>query len=39
VDGTDFAEGEWISLNGSTGEVYAGRIATKDAELSATSAS
>jgi pyruvate,orthophosphate dikinase len=29
-----FAEGEWISLNGSTGEVYAGRIATKDAELS-----
>jgi pyruvate,orthophosphate dikinase len=29
-----FAEGEWISLNGSTGEVFAGRIATKDAELS-----
>ena len=27
-------EGEWISLNGSTGEVFAGRIATKDAELS-----
>ena len=29
-----FAEGEWISLNGSTGEVFAGRIATRDAELS-----
>jgi len=27
-------EGDWISLNGSTGEVYDGRIATKDAELS-----
>jgi pyruvate,orthophosphate dikinase len=39
VDGVDYAEGEWISLNGSTGEVYAGRIATKEAELSrATSA-
>ncbi len=29
-----FAEGEWISLNGSTGEVFAGQIATRDAELS-----
>ena len=29
-----FAEGEWLSLNGSTGEVFAGQIATKDAELS-----
>jgi pyruvate,orthophosphate dikinase len=29
-----YDEGEWISLNGSTGEVYAGRIATRDAELS-----
>ena len=29
-----FAEGEWISLNGSTGEVFAGQIATQDAELS-----
>ncbi|HRI17486.1 MAG TPA: pyruvate, phosphate dikinase, partial [Burkholderiaceae bacterium] len=27
-------EGEWLSLNGSTGEVFAGRIATRDAELS-----
>jgi len=29
-----FEEGEWISLNGSTGEVFAGRLATRDAELS-----
>jgi pyruvate,orthophosphate dikinase len=29
-----YAEGDWISLNGSTGEVFAGRIQTKDAELS-----
>ncbi len=27
-------EGDWVSLDGSTGEVYAGRIATRDAELS-----
>ncbi|MBL0148511.1 MAG: pyruvate, phosphate dikinase [Ideonella sp.] len=27
-------EGDWISLNGSTGEVYEGQIKTKDAELS-----
>ncbi len=27
-------EGDWISLNGSTGEVYDGRIATRDPELS-----
>ena len=27
-------EGAWLSLNGSTGEVFAGRIATTDAELS-----
>jgi pyruvate,orthophosphate dikinase len=27
-------EGDWLSLNGSTGEVFAGRIATRDAELS-----
>jgi pyruvate,orthophosphate dikinase len=31
---TVYAEGDWLSLNGSTGEVFAGRIATKDAELS-----
>jgi pyruvate,orthophosphate dikinase len=29
-----YAEGEWISLDGSTGEVYEGRIATREAELS-----
>jgi pyruvate,orthophosphate dikinase len=29
-----YEEGAWLSLNGSTGEVFAGRIATKDAELS-----
>jgi pyruvate,orthophosphate dikinase len=29
-----YGEGDWISLNGSTGEVFAGQIATKDAELS-----
>ncbi|MDO9112687.1 MAG: pyruvate, phosphate dikinase [Polaromonas sp.] len=29
-----WSEGDWISLDGSTGEVYAGRIATRDAELS-----
>jgi len=34
VDGQVFKEGEWISLNGSTGEVYEGQIATKDPELS-----
>ena len=29
-----YEQGDWISLDGSTGEVYAGRIATRDAELS-----
>jgi pyruvate,orthophosphate dikinase len=29
-----YEEGAWLSLNGSTGEVFAGRVATKDAELS-----
>ena len=29
-----FEEGDWISLNGSTGEVFSGQIKTKDAELS-----
>jgi pyruvate,orthophosphate dikinase len=31
---TVYEEGQWLSLNGSTGEVFAGRIATRDAELS-----
>jgi pyruvate,orthophosphate dikinase len=34
VDGKKLAEGDFISLNGSTGEVYEGKIATKEAELS-----
>ena len=34
IGDTRYPEGEWISLNGSTGEVFAGKIATKDAELS-----
>ena len=32
--GKVFKEGDWISLNGSTGEVYNGKIDTKDPELS-----
>ena len=34
IEGEEFVEGDWISLNGSTGVVYKGKIATKDAELS-----
>ncbi len=34
MDGKVFKEGDFISLNGSTGEVFEGRIATKDPELS-----
>ncbi|MDY6915041.1 MAG: pyruvate, phosphate dikinase [Candidatus Cloacimonadota bacterium] len=34
VDGKDFKEGDWISLNGTTGEVYKGKVETKDPELS-----
>ena len=34
VDGRTYNEGDWISLNGSTGEVYDGKIATIDPELS-----
>ncbi len=34
VDGKSFKEGDWISLNGSTGEVYEGKIKTIDPELS-----
>jgi pyruvate,orthophosphate dikinase len=34
VDGKVFKEGDWISLNGSTGEIYEGKIITRDAELS-----
>ena len=34
VNGYNIKEGDWISLNGSTGEVYLGQVATKDADLS-----
>jgi pyruvate,orthophosphate dikinase len=34
VDGKSFKEGDFISLNGTTGEVYDGKIATIDPELS-----
>jgi pyruvate,orthophosphate dikinase len=34
VDGKKFNEGDWVSLNGSTGEVYEGKIDTIDPELS-----
>jgi len=34
VDGLEFNEGDYISLNGSTGEVYKGALKTKDPELS-----
>ncbi len=34
VDGKTFKEGDWISLNGSIGAVYEGKITTKDPELS-----
>jgi pyruvate,orthophosphate dikinase len=34
VAGKTFKEGDWISLNGSTGEVYEGKIGTIDPELS-----
>ncbi len=34
VNGTALKEGDWISLDGSTGLVYAGKIETQEAELS-----
>lgn len=34
IDGDIYKEGDYISLNGSTGKVYAGEIPTKAAELS-----
>lgn len=33
IGDTLIREGDWISLNGSTGEVYLGQVATKAAEL------
>ncbi len=34
IKGTKYAEGDWISLNGSTGEVYEGKVGTVNPELS-----
>ena len=34
VEGVTYKEGDYVSLNGSTGQVYAGQIPTKAAELS-----
>ncbi len=34
LEGKTYKEGDWVSLNGSTGEVYEGKIATIDPELS-----
>ena len=34
AEGKTYKEGDWISLDGSTGKVYEGKVATKDAELS-----
>jgi pyruvate,orthophosphate dikinase len=33
VNGSTFNEGDWISLNGTTGEVYEGKISTIEPEL------
>ncbi|MGL5318379.1 MAG: pyruvate, phosphate dikinase [Bacteroidales bacterium] len=33
MGGKVYQEGDWISLNGSTGEVFEGKVATRDAEL------
>ncbi|KAA6346095.1 Pyruvate phosphate dikinase [termite gut metagenome] len=33
IDGTILSEGDFISLNGTTGEVYAGKVETKDPEF------
>lgn len=35
VDGKIYKEGDYISLNGSTGDIYEGQVATKEAELDA----
>ncbi len=34
IDGNTYKEGDYISLNGTTGQVYAGEVPTKAAELS-----
>ena len=35
INGKELKEGDWISLDGSTGHVYEGRIETQDAEIDA----
>ncbi len=34
VDGIEYKEGDWLSLNGTTGQIYDGKIETQDPELS-----
>ncbi len=34
VDGVTYKEGDWISLNGTTGQVFEGKITTEEVELS-----
>ncbi|MEZ2415461.1 pyruvate, phosphate dikinase [Muriicola sp. E247] len=34
VDGKEFHDGDWISLNGSTGNIIEGKVATRQPELS-----
>ncbi len=34
VEGKTYKEGDWVSLNGSTGEMYEGKVPTHDPELS-----
>ncbi|SHJ78251.1 pyruvate phosphate dikinase [Tangfeifania diversioriginum] len=34
IDGKEFKEGDWISLDGSTGKVYEGKVDTKNPEMS-----
>lgn len=34
IDGKEFHEGDWLSLNGSTGNIFEGKIETKQPELS-----
>jgi pyruvate,orthophosphate dikinase len=34
IDGKEFHEGDWISLNGTTGNIFEGKVATIEPELS-----
>ncbi len=34
IDGKEFQEGDWISLDGSTGKVYEGKVDTKNPDMS-----